>query len=149
MGVFWDYRLIIYTNRNRRDNLVKYKEVNTMLDIQIPVFLKLTATDNALDDYYEAKKNAKEMETMLPGFYFFVPGNTYYVVSGDGTCKYATKILSISMDEKGTHIYHKMFKVSNGSIYATSTRKGTSGPFKLDGGTSHVGYRYHDDDDDL
>lgn len=79
--------------------------------IQLTPFIKINSRDSAIEDVLD-----EEIETKLPGMYFYVPGQVYYIVSGDNTCgKYATTIISIFVDENGTRIVHKPFKVANGS----------------------------------
>jgi hypothetical protein len=92
-------------------------------------FVKMKATDDVI------KKNVGEqIETNMVGFVFFVPGKCYYIVSGDGTVKYATKIISVTWDEeKGTSIIHEPFVPASGSnIYEDAIpRPVTDGRYRL------------------
>jgi hypothetical protein len=83
-------------------------------ELKIVPYIKINSRDDAIDEVVDM-----EIETKLTGMYLYVPGQVYYIVSGDNTCgKYATEIVSIFIDENGTRIVHKPFKVSsNSNVY--------------------------------
>lgn len=83
-------------------------------EIKMIPYLKINSRDDAIDNVLD-----REIETKLTGMFFYVPGQVYYIVSGDNTCgKYATTIISIFIDEDGTRIVHKPFKCAdNSNVY--------------------------------
>jgi hypothetical protein len=87
--------------------------------IQFLPYLKINGKDADIERYLD-----EEIETKLPGAFFYAPGTVYYIVSGDDTCgKYATTIISITIDENGTRVVHKPFEVAKDSnIYGDKTK---------------------------
>lgn len=80
-------------------------------EIKYLPYIKINSRDDAIENVI-----GSEITTNLTGIYFYVPGQSYYIVSGDNTCgKYATTIISIFIDENGTRIVHKPYKVSSGN----------------------------------
>jgi hypothetical protein len=80
-------------------------------EMRIVPYIKINSRDDAIERVLDT-----EIETKLTGMYFYVPGQTYYIVSGDNTCgKYATTIISIFIDENGTRIIHKPFETADDS----------------------------------
>lgn len=103
------------------DNEIKflpYIKLNSR-DADIEKAIEDLEDDLARSREYGSKKE-EGIPTNLTGMYFYVPGQSYYILSGDGTCgKYATTIISIFIDKNGTHIVHKPYKVSsNSNIYS-------------------------------
>lgn len=86
----------------------------TVNELKIVPYIKINGKDDQIERVLD-----REIETELQGMFLYVPGQTYYIVSGDNTCgKYATTIISVFIDENGTRIIHKPFKTaSDSNIY--------------------------------
>ena len=77
--------------------------------LQFAPYIKINSREKDI-----AKVVDREIETKLTGMFIYVPGEIYYIVDGDGFCgKYATKVISITIDEDGTRIIHKPFECTD------------------------------------
>ena len=88
------------------------KEEKQMNSLNVSPFIKINSKMNDI-----AKVVGKQIETKLSDMFIYVPGGIYYIVDGDGQCgKYATKVISVTIDENGTRIIHKPFECE-GNVY--------------------------------
>lgn len=100
-----------------------------MTNVQMQPYIKINSRDNDI-----RKVIGREIETKLSGIYIYIPGEIYYIVSGDDTCgKYATKIISVTIDEDGTRIIHEPFECTD-NVYNSGISTASSGRnrFRLD-----------------
>jgi hypothetical protein len=84
-----------------------------MIAFNFTPYVQMRGSSDEIERFIESDKQAR---TNLSGYYFFVPGQVYPVVTSDGDgSSFATTIISVFVDENGTQITHKMFKVAKGS----------------------------------
>ena len=87
-----------------------------MTNLQITPYIKISSKESDIRRVVN-----KEIETKLSGIFIYIPGEIYYIVDGDNNCgKYATKVISVTIDEDGTRIIHKPFECTD-NVYDDGT----------------------------